>query len=103
MSEQQQLMLEILSGPLDGTIITLEADAEWSRAVEGPLGFPWDDELGEPQARFALDEQCWSLEGLNASHGTYRINHEERIKERVQLKRGDILKASRTWLLVQEA
>ena len=97
-----QLVLEILSGPLDGAIITLEAGAEWSRAGDGPLAFPWDVELGEPQARFVAEEGSWWLEGLDAPHGTYRINLEERIKEKVQLERGDILKASNTWLSVRQ-
>lgn len=97
-----QLVLEILSGPLDGAITKLEAEAEWTRADEGPLAFPWDVELGEPQARFVAEEGGWWLEGLDAPHGTYRINREERIKEKVQLERGDILKASNTWLSVRQ-
>jgi len=96
------LALEILSGPLDGAAITLETGAEWSRAGDGPLAFPWDDELGQPQARFTVEDDGWYLEGLDAPHGTYRINREERLKkkEKAQLKSGDILKASQTWLLV---
>lgn len=97
-----QLVLEILSGPLDGAITTLETEAKWSRAGDGPLAFPWDVELGEPQARFTAEEGGWWLEGLDAPHGTYRINREERIKEKVQLERGDILKASNTWLSVRQ-
>ena len=96
------LVLEVLSGPLDGVVITLETEAEWSRTGETPLSFPWDAELGQPQARFTVEDDGWYLEGLDAPHGTYRINREERLKkkEKVQLKSGDILKASQTWLLV---
>jgi hypothetical protein len=94
----------MLSGPLDGASVTLESDAEWSRAGEGPLAFPWDAELGTPQARFTVDEGRWRLEGLNAPHGTYRVNREERVTgKQVQLERGDILKASQTGLLVRRA
>ena len=108
MNEGQRLMLEIMSGPLDGATITLETDAEWSRAGAGevPLIFPWDTELGDPQARFIIDaeEGHWYLEGLDAPHGTYRVNREERLTgKKVQLKGGDILKASNTWLLVRKA
>ena len=109
MSVEQRLVLEILSGPLDGALVTLETDAEWSRAGDGEarLTFPWDTELGDPQARFIVDaeEGHWYLEGLDAPHGTYRVNREERLdkKEKVQLKSGDILKASNTWLLVRQA
>ena len=103
MSDQQQLMLEILSGPLDGAAITLEAEAEWSRAGDGPLIFPWDDELGSPQARFTVDEQGWSLQCSKSPHGTHRINKEERVTEaRLQLAQGDLLKASHTWLLIHQ-
>ena len=104
MSEERSLTLEVLSGPLDGTLITLEAEAEWSRAGEGPLAFPWDAELGTPQARFTIEEGHWHLEGLDAPHGTYRVNREERLAgNKVQLESGDILKASNTWLLVRQA
>ena len=101
---QSQLMLEVLSGPLDGTLITLNADAEWSQAGDGRLAFPWDEELGKPQARFTVDEGGWSLEGLQSPHGTYRLNQEkpERVKDKIQLTIGDLLKASQTWLMVRE-
>jgi hypothetical protein len=95
------LVLEVLSGPLDGAPITLEAEAEWSRSGETPLSFPWDAELGQPQARFTVEDDGWYLEGLDAPHGTYRISREERVTgEKVKLKGRDLLKASQTWLLV---
>jgi len=100
MSKQQKLVLEVLSGPLDGATITLETNTEWDCAGDGPLAFPWDDELGKPQARFTVGEGGWWLEGLDAPHGTYQINREEQITEKVQLENRDILKASQTWLLV---
>jgi hypothetical protein len=108
MNESRTLKLEVLSGPLDGTLIALETDAEWSRAGDGetPLTFPWDTELGAPQARLTFDaeEGRWYLEGLDAPHGTYRVNREERLTgKKVQLKGGDIIKASQTWLLVRQA
>jgi hypothetical protein len=62
--------------------------------------------LGDPQARFTFEteEGRWYLEALDAPHGTYRVNREERLTGRkVQLKGGDILKASNTWLLVRQA
>ena len=103
MSETRQLKLEVLSGPLDGHVILLDEAVEWGRAGEGPLSFPWDAELGEPQARFTVDEEGWWLEGLEAPHGTYRINREEKVREKVRLAQGDLLKASGTWLGVREA
>ena len=68
-----------------------------------PLAFPWDAELGQPQAQFTIEAGRWYLEGLeDAPHGTYRINREERLTgEKVQLENGDILKASNTWLVVR--
>ena len=102
MSEERSLILEILSGPLDGATIALETDTEWSRTGETPLSFPWDTELGDPQARFTVEEGHWHLEGLDASHGTYRVNREERLTgKKVQLEGGDLLKASNTWLVVR--
>ena len=103
MTEGRSLTLEVLSGPLDGTLITLESDTEWSRVGKALLTFPWDTELGDPQARFTIGEGHWHLEGLDAPHGTYRVNREERLAgKKVQLESGDILKASNTWLLVRQ-
>ena len=101
MTAGRSLTLEVLGGPLDGTPITLESDTEWSRVGETPLTFPWDTELGDPQARFTIEEDRWYLEGLDSSHGTYRVNHEERVTKKVRLASQDILKASNTWLLVR--
>ena len=103
MSEERSLTLEVLSGPLDGAIISLETETEWSRTGQSLLTFPWDAELGTPQARFIIEEGLWYLEGLDAPHGTYRINRKERLeKERIQLESEDILRASKTWLLVRQ-
>ncbi len=101
MSEKQHLHLEVLSGPLDGQVVELTEETEWGRGVSGPLSFPWDGELGEPQARLGPDEAGWWLEGLDAPHGTYLINREEKVRGKVRLERGDLLKASGTWLMVR--
>lgn len=101
MSTDQGLTLEIMSGPLDGMVVELESDTEWSKAGEGSLTFPWDEELGAPQARFTQEGDGWWLEGLEAPHGTYRINREERVGAKVKLQRGDLLKAHKTWLLAR--
>jgi hypothetical protein len=98
-----QLTLEILSGPLDGAVVVLEADTAWGKSVDGHLAFPWDSELGDPQARFTIEDDGWRLEGLDAPHGTYCINREERVTGKtVSVEKGDILKASETWLLVRK-
>ena len=102
MKKPPHLILEVLSGPLDGAVVRLQADAQWSRAADGLLAFPWDDELGMPQARLVADEQGWSLESVTSPHGTYRANQEERVEGRIQLAQGDVLKASRTWLVVRQ-
>lgn len=99
----QHLTLEILSGPLDGTTVMLEAATEWSKTGAGSLAFPWDAELGTPQARFVPDAEGWRLEGVASPHGTYRMNSGERVTtETLQLSEGDILKASDTWMLVRK-
>ncbi|MBM4459633.1 MAG: hypothetical protein FJ011_18040 [Chloroflexi bacterium] len=97
-----KLTLEALSGPLDGAALTLEAETEWSKAGQGSLSFPWDEELGAPQARFRPTQDGWSLEGVKSPHGTYRLNREERVAAPTSLAADDVLKASNTWLLVQK-
>ena len=102
MSTEHTLELEVLTGPLDGYVISLQAEAEWTAVGNGPLAFPWDEELGEPQARFTVDEHGWGIESRKSPHGTYRINREEKVQGRIPLEKGDVLKASHTWLLVRE-
>lgn len=96
---KKQLILEILTGPLDGHQVTLTKEAKLSKKGKGPLIFPWDTELGEPQARFFREGDDWLIEGFNAQHRTYRLNQQERIEDKVKLEMGDLLKASNTWLL----
>lgn len=98
---KDKLKLEILTGPLDGSIIELDLETQWSCVGDGPLTFPWDEELGEPQAAFSLTQAGWCIEGIPSPHGTYLINRGERIEDKVVLEKDDIIKASHTWLLVK--
>lgn len=104
MTTLRTLTLEFLSGPLDGAVVTLDSETEWTQTGEGKLAFPWDAELGAPQAHLTPDAEGWTLAGVKSPHGTYRLNTEERITaETLRLVVGDILKASNTWLLVRSA
>jgi hypothetical protein len=97
-----KLSLELLNGPLDGQVVTLETEATWGKEGKGPLIFPWDTELGTPQARFFVEGESWWLEGHSAPHGTHCVNRGERVEGKTQLEAGDLLKASDTWLLVSQ-
>ena len=102
MSKKSTLSIEILSGPLDGLTVELSRATEWTRKGAGPLGFPWDEELGAPQARFYPDDQGWHLEAFQAPHGTYRRNTGERIsRATLTLSEQDLLSAGNTWLLIK--
>ena len=103
MSEQLVLELEVLNGPLDGAIISLQSETDWTSAADGLLAFPWDEELGQPQARFRPGEAGWSLEGLETLHGTYLIGQDgaEKIMGFCELGEGNVLKASSTWLFIR--
>ena len=94
------LQLEMLSGPLDGHTVTLENEAVWGLNAEGVLSFPWDVELGTPQARFFLDGRGWWLEAYPAEHGTYCATRVGRVADKLQLEAGYVLKAGETWLCV---
>ena len=96
------MQLEILNGPLDGQIITIETEALWGKAGDNPLSFPWDAELGDKQARFFIDNGIWWIEGYEAPHGTYCLNRQIKIEEKTQIQQGDFLKASETWMLVNQ-
>lgn len=101
MNSRKKIIFEILAGPLDGHVITLENDTEWTRAVGSLLSFPWDDDLGQPQGRFLIEENQWMIEPFNSPHGTYFVNRETSLSERAVLQEGDLLKASRTWIMVR--
>ncbi len=101
MSASSKLELEVLGGPLDGAKIVLEQNADWAKVGKGSLIFPWDDELGTPQATFIAHEQGWRLQARKSPHGLRRLNRDERLEEgELILAQNDILIASQTWLLV---
>ncbi len=97
-----KLHLEIVNGPLDGQIVTLDTETTWSKKGDSVLSFPWDTELGSPQARFFPEGENWWIEGYHAPHGTYCINREKRIEGNLRLEKGDLLKASEIWMLVSQ-
>ena len=94
-----KLVLECINGPLDGLQIELQTESEWRCTGEGPLAFPWDTELGDPQARLTPQENAWWIEGYAAAHGTYQINRDPAtvpVGEKIRLEVGAVLKASGT-------
>lgn len=95
-----KLTLEILSGPLDGQVVTLETETEWSKAGDGPLSFPWDEQLGTPQARLQVEASRWSLVALPNERSTR--HNMERIEDTVPLEKDDLLKAANSWLLISQ-
>jgi len=97
---QPNLSLEVMNGPLDGQIITLQEDSDWSRAGNGALSFPWDAELGAPQARITFADVAWWLEPCASSRST-RHNGEV-VTAKVTLAQGDWFKAANTWLCVRQ-
>ena len=99
-----QLILEILTGPLDGRKVILSEETQWNKKCKGPLGFPWDAELGDPQARIFWEGGVWWIEAMTSPHPTERIKRngpKECIAGRQRLEPGDLLKASETWLQVE--
>lgn len=96
-------MLEILNGPRDGEVVILNQNAEWGRNGAGPLSFPWDSELGEPQARVIADDNGWWLEPNQSPHGTHRMSKGERVLTKTKLSAGDIYRAHQTWFVVRQA
>ncbi len=101
MNKNNKIEIEILNGPLDGFIIVIESDAEWTRLAGGLLAFPWDDELGQPQSRILFEEDKWLIEPISSAHGTYIFSREIKLSDKTVLQKGDILKASRTWILIK--
>ena len=100
MSAKTVLELEVLTGPLDGARLRLEAETEWTRQSGSLLSFPWDADLGEPQARFVPSEGGWQIEPVEAKRGTHLLRPDSEDRLPVTLQIDDVLKASSTWLKV---
>lgn len=96
----EKLELEILTGPLDGVRVQIEAETAWTRQPDSPLSFPWDSELGEPQARFVPGEKGWQIEPVSAKRGTHLLRHDAEDRLPAVLQVDDVLKAGDTWLRV---
>lgn len=101
MNKYSNLELEILSGPLDGHIVSLNSATEWTRKLDSPLSFPWDTELGEPQAYFKSSENGWQLESANTRRGTHVLRQEAEVRLPVILQVDDVIKAGNTWMRIK--
>jgi hypothetical protein len=102
MNEKNALIIEVLSGPLDGTVLEIKTEVTWTKMPGSSLSFPWDTELGEPQAVITPSENGWFLIPKSLPKAVYRINSKEIIKKKSVLLDGDVLKAGSTWLLVKK-
>jgi hypothetical protein len=104
MTASAQLTLEILSGPLDGCIISLDSSADWTGQAGSPLSFPWDKELDAPQAQLKPGRNGWTLHPTPATRrNTHLMRPDSEPRLPTTLQTGDLLKAGDTWLLVREA
>jgi hypothetical protein len=100
MNATAPLVLEILSGPLDGEKITLTTTAEWSREGNGLLSFPWDVKLGLPSGRFVPEPGGWSVEPKDLFATISLITRDQKVTVAIRLVKGDILRAGTSWLRV---
>lgn len=104
MTTSHQLTLEILSGPLDGCIISLDSPTDWTIQAGSPLSFPWDDELDAPQAQFKPGRNGWILHPTpETRRNTHLLRQDSEPQLPTALHPGDLLNAGNTWLLVREA
>jgi hypothetical protein len=96
----RRLEVEPWTGPLDGAVMVLDADTDWGRGGTGPLAFPWDEDLDDPQARFSRDAAGWTVESRSSRRRTHLVSQATVLETRRVLEPGDVLAASRTWLRV---
>lgn len=100
------LIIEFINGPFDGYRVVLSHDTEWVKEGDSPLAFPWDNDLGMPQARFYQKDGEWFIDNMpNNIHGTYcldnnNIQKSTKIQEKFLLGAGMVLRASKTWLRI---
>ncbi len=98
--DKPKLSLQILNGPLDGQEVILIKETSWTKSGSDELSFPWEEELGTPQAKFFSQDGKWYIEGHEASHGTYCLNQKVKILEKMQVKKGDLLVANKIFLKI---
>lgn len=97
-----KIRLEILSGPLDGHIVSLEKDTYLTRLPGDLLSFPWDEELGKPQSHFIVNESGWQLDPIRSKHNTIVLRSGKKVLLPTKLQVGDIIKSCTTFLMVCE-
>ena len=98
-----RLVLEIVSGPLDGHTVTLDQETVLGSKGDGPLVFPRDEELAAPHVRLQPDDDGWKLTTLAPNRITLvqrAGGQSQPVTLPVTLKVGDGLAAGRTWLIV---
>jgi len=98
------LEIEIISGPQDGMIITLTEEnliTQWTRDNGSLLSFPWDKELGSPQAVIRYQGGVWEIESQDALHGLYVMNGGGKISGTNKIEIGQIYRANYTWLKIK--
>ncbi len=95
------LEIEIISGPQDGTIIILTEEDHttlWTKDIGSKLSFPWDTELGSPQAIIRHKGDEWEIEAYDSPHGLYVMNGDGKLLGIKKIKKGQIYRANYTWL-----
>ena len=89
-----RIVLEIVSGPMDGHIFQFNHTVDIGR--EGKLKLGMDRFVSRRHAQIEVSEARVVLEDLRSTNGTFV--DEQRLQGRVELRNGQVFRIGRTWL-----
>ncbi len=101
MNEAIAVEIMIMSGPDDGTLLTLAAPKQGDayiigRREECDIVLPYDSQISRQHARLFSKDGKWFVQDLGSRNGTY-VN-KLKIEAITPLEPGQMFRVGRTWL-----
>lgn len=114
---QRNLILMVMSGVDDGTMMELYADTDghfegndWRLSIgrrdTNDICLRNDTFVSRHHAYLFHQDEQWWLEDMNSTNGTFIENHldifsDQRVKEIIPIIPGQLFRVGRTWLRIQ--
>jgi len=90
--------LELLSGPLDGSVFNFGNSVDIGRDNGCEVPIPVDKFISRRHARILVVEPECFLEDLDSTNGTF-IN-DQRLQGRIVLQKGQTFRVGKTWMTI---
>lgn len=93
-----KVVLELLSGPLDGTVYNFGGTVDIGRDSACEISIPVDKFISRRHARILVVEPECFLEDMESTNGTF-VN-DERLKGRIVLNKKQVFRVGKTWMTI---